>query len=104
MATESTPRRVLGQPYRPWQGSSMFLGVVSLMTCSTWAYESRKYFRISALVREGSGPPPTSHFSGGVCLRISAAKPTFAQATCFSCSAKVRTFVNAPDVGLKPYL
>src|SRR5215472_11619464 len=58
---------------------------------------------ISALVFAGLGPP-RSQRAGGFSPAICLAQASLAQATCFTCSAKLRTFVNSPCVGLKLHL
>src|SRR5215472_10381831 len=58
---------------------------------------------ISALVFAGLGPP-RSQRAGGFSPPICLAQASLAQATCFTCSAKVRTSLNSPCVGLKLHL
>src|SRR5207247_2652017 len=70
---------------------------------SPYAKESRRYFMSSLLVRAGSGPP-VSQLGGGSLCSISLKNAKFAHATCFTCSANVRTSLNSPLVGLKEYL
>src|SRR5215471_4379478 len=58
---------------------------------------------ISALDLAGLGPP-RSQRAGGVSPVICFAQASLAQATCFTCSPKVRTSLNSPCVGLKLHL
>src|SRR5215469_6238561 len=73
------------------------------MALSARLNESRRYARISALVLAGLGPP-RSQRAGGFSPPICLAQASLAQATCFTCSAKVRTPLNSPCAGLKLHL
>src|SRR5215467_14302993 len=92
-----------GPQYWPGLECIRFLSFVSAITLSISLKDSPRYAMISALDLAGFGPP-RSHLAGVFSPDICFAQASLPHATCFTCSAKERTFLNSPWVGLKLHL